>query len=303
MLLLFDNLIPAPINNYIKYNTYDTALPIKTQAYSNDVPFEKESTQKYEDNECDKTTKTSVTGIWSSSFPSKSVELVFSNEPELCTFDIILTIIKDDNMNKKNDSSINALTKQQLKEILIDEYQSLQENYMYEILQILNSQGKTNMSKLVSSGQLSLSNMIMNSEYYATNLDLWILAVKFNIPLVFLSSTKLIENGLQLLVAHSDNSGSFYFVKTPGVRVNNIPIYKLIVSPDGYKIPLSSIKEKLQEQINELTASDVLIEYIKNFSLTEVNKIKQTKSKLVLVEGPLAKKIGKKIKLKLVSDD
>ena len=58
----------------------------------------------------------------------------------------------------------------------------------------------------------------MGSEYYMTNLDLWLLAVRFNLPIVLFSSTTLVENGLKTLVAHSDGSESYYFIKSPGMH-------------------------------------------------------------------------------------
>ena len=36
----FENLIPAPVNKYIKYNSYDTTKPIISQPYSNVVTME-----------------------------------------------------------------------------------------------------------------------------------------------------------------------------------------------------------------------------------------------------------------------
>jgi hypothetical protein len=292
----FENLIPAPINKYISYNTYDTAQPIKTQVYSNETEFDFNKQLKLNqsdvDVECSKSIENTVTGTWAKFFSNKSTELIFSNEPELCSFDIILTLIKDNNklsVSTANDTS--TLTKYHLKEILVSEYQNLLETYNYEILQILSSQGKANSSKFVSSGHATLSNIIMSYDYYATNLDIWILAVKFNIPFVFLSATKLIENGLPLLVAHDDGSGAFYFIKSPSVKVNTAPIYKLIVSPDGtYKIPLENVKAKLQKDVKENTTTDTLIEFIKNFSMKEATK--RLKSD--------ATKLNKKIKLVVV---
>ena len=40
----------------------------------------------------------------------------------------------------------------------------------------------------------SLETYIMTDDYYLTNLDIWILALHYNLPIVFISSTKLLEN-------------------------------------------------------------------------------------------------------------
>jgi hypothetical protein len=299
----FEDLVPAPINKFVKYNTFDTTQPIKSQVYSNEADFiQKPGAAQAQAQaqggpaadiiECNQSVTKNITGQWAKFFSDKYSEIIFSNEPELCSFDIILTLIKDNNKEEAN-----TITKYQLKETLVEAYQPLLETYTYEILQILQSQGKSEMTKLVSSGQSTLANIIMSYDYYATNLDVWILAVKYNIPLVFLSATKLIENGLPFLVAHHDGTNAFYFVKTPSARIQDSPIYKLIVATNGaYKIPLEGVKAKLQKDVTENMTSDTLIEFIKTFSLEEANaRLKSEKA--------LATKLGKKLRLVLSEGD
>lgn len=306
----FEDLIPANINKYIKYNNYDEAQPIKTQAYSNEEVFRKESKTTSEgeaDIICKQTTKPTITGDWIKLLPKKSTEIIFSDEHPICTFDVILTLIKKDDPENQTKQ---AITKTHLKEILADEYMKLQEDYNFEILQILNSQGKTNLSKQVGNGQITLANAIMNNEYYATNLDIWILAHKYNIPLIFFSATKLVENGKKILVAHSVSEGdeinSYYFIKSPGVRTDNIPSYKLINTPNGLKIPLDKLNSKLQEEIREDIKENALLDFIKNFSLTEAKKrTKVAKLKLLTEESgsevtPKNKTMKNKPKLKII---
>ena len=111
---------------------------------------------------------------------------------------------------------------------------------------------------------------------------LWLLAVRFNLPIVLFSSTTLVENGLKTLVAHSDGSDSYYFIKSPGVSTDKVPKYKLVVDPNGEaKIPLSDIERTTQNQIIEVTKEDPLLDYIKNFSLSKGAKTKKKKLKLV----------------------
>ena len=131
----FEDIIPAPVNKYIKYNTYDTAQPIKTQMYSNEIGANEIGSEDVI--ECD-TTVDKLSAKIGKLFPNKSSELIFSNEPELCSFDVILTLIKDNNKKSSHaDPYIESLTKYHLKEILVKEYNKLEENYMNEILEIL----------------------------------------------------------------------------------------------------------------------------------------------------------------------
>jgi hypothetical protein len=266
----FHDLIPMPFNKYIKYNTFDNAQPIKSQMYNNEIGSDDVI-------KCDKILEKKVSGKWSKLFPGKCSEIIFSNEPELCSFDIILTIIKD---NNQSNPDVDSITKYHLKELLAKEYINLQENYNNEILQILTSQGKAIMTKLVSSGQVSLSELIMSYDYYATNLDIWLLAFKFKIPLIFISDKILLENGLSFLVANHDIYNTFYFIYSPSVKDNIIPKYKLIVSSatGSYKIHLESLQDNIKKEIKENITSDTLIEFIKNFSLE--NAIKHGKQKI-----------------------
>jgi hypothetical protein len=290
----FEDLIPAQINKYIKYNNYDEALPIKSQAYTNEEVFIKETKsivegETKEDIICKQKTKPTITGDWIKLFPKKSTEIIFSNEPAICSFDVILSLIKKD--DPSNEAKQN-MTKTQLKEILANEYQKLQDEYNFELLQILNSQGKTNISKQVGNGVITLTNAVMNNEYYATNLDIWILANKYNIPLVFFSATKLVENGKKILVAVNDKNGSneYYFIKSPGVRTDNIPEYKLVNTPNGSRIVIDKLNAKLIDEIKEDIKDDPLMDFIKNFSFTETKKrIKEvskpkSKPKLKIIE-------------------
>ena len=83
----------------------------------------------------------------------------------------------------------------------------------------------------------------MSEEYYATNLDIWLLAEHYNIPLVFYSGTNLKENGKEIMIANFNRSGEYYFVKCPAIiKPNEIPNkYRLLIGPDKKsKISLQS---------------------------------------------------------------
>ena len=288
----FADLIPIPVNKYITYNTFDTAKPFKTQPYNNEVDMESTvaavaavaptmaiaATTAEPEKNCDITKGPKVVGAWANVlFTSKSSELAFSTEPELCSFDVILTCINDNNKNvaeAQAPAPAQPLTKYKLKEIVAAEYIKLQATYNFELLQILSSQGKSAMVKLISSRKSTLDKIVMSYNYYATNLDIWILAVYFNIPLVFISASTLIENGLTYLLAHDDGSDAFYFIKSPAVKTNKAPAYKLVVGPTGeYKIPLENVKVKLQKYVKENTIGDTaLIDYIKNFSKEDTDR-------------------------------
>ena len=271
----FDDLIVAPTNKYVKHNTYDNTEPLKTQTYTSVIDINKyigvaseEEKEKQlgdspsilsvikDDNCIDKLMP--IIRKWHKDFPAKSMELVFKNEPRLCTFEIILILI-----NQHNSMS---LTKSELKEILLEEYNTTYKDYHGKILEILRGQGKIHMVKNVKKNKISFDNMIINDDYYATNLDIWILATRFNIPLIFYSSTELHENFKRILVANSDGTDEYYFIKSPGVRRESVPNYRLAIIPTNISlIPLSSLNIEFQEEIKTMTNKTMLTKYIANY--------------------------------------
>jgi len=191
------------------------------------------------------------------------MELVFKNDPRICSFEIILTLI-----NQHNNMS---LTKLQLKEILLEEYNTTYIDYNSKILEILKNQGKSDMVKSVIKNVITFDDMIINDSYYATNLDIWVLAVKYNIPLIFYSSTELQENFNRILVANSDGTDQYYFVKSPGVGKDKVPSYRLAIIPTNISlIPLTSLNLEFQKEIKEMTDKTSLTKYIANYKKFKV---------------------------------
>jgi len=271
----FEGLVPAPINSFVKYNTYDTAQPLDTQAYTTEIELDKPATDldppADEDTQCPRpTVDTKVAGKnWRAAFPSTFMELVFPNNPPLCSFDLILTLIKRD-----DPTGAKQLTREELRETLLNEYLTFLPDYSREILRILASQGKNSMIKQVQLGRVKLGDMIMSQDYYATNMDMWLLARRFNIPLVFYSGTTLRENGQDLIVAYSDGTDEYYFIKSPAPKPNEIPNnYRLLIAPEAVaRIPVGSLSPDLQMRLRSLRNDANLDNFVANFAPTRKKK-------------------------------
>ena len=277
----FEGLVPAPINSFVKHNTYDTSEPIDTQAYSNQIEMNKPSEETETDKvnqdelECSKPTVDPVVAgkHWRAAFPKNCMEMIFPNDPPSCSFDLLLMLIKRD-----NPSSTKQLTRDELREILVNEYMNYYTEHSREILSILNTQGKNMMIKRVRQGEVTIEDLIMSEEYYATNLDLWLLARRFNIPLILYSGTTLRENGKNLLVANSDGTDEYYFIKSPAPKPNEIPNnYRLLVTTDAVaRISMTSLPVELQMRIRDIQDETPLDTFITNFALSkrQINRVK-----------------------------
>merc|ERR1711907_314784 len=103
-------------------------------------------------------------------------ELVFTDSPHGCTFDIITTILQVHG----GDSS--SITRNELKEVLADEYALLMEKYSKQLLAMLRLEGKSLIVKQIELGQVNIQDVVMSVDYYVTSLDLWILARRFDLP-------------------------------------------------------------------------------------------------------------------------
>ena len=328
----FEGLIIAPLNKYIKHNTFDTAQPLKTQNYLNElasvsvagpsvavagpsVAGPKASVAKSSVSElkCPQPTSILITSpYWKPIFPENSIEVIFHESPAICTFDIMLLLLKNSKLSKTD-----------LKETLIEEYLFYNTDYKFEIIQALKLQGKHKLSKKLINKETTLANLIMSEDYYATNLDLWLLAKHYDLPIIFFSGTELMENGEKFLVAHTNDKGiykdHYYFIRSPGIKHDVPNVFRLIAVPQYNElIPLSVLKPAFVEKVranevgaNEVGTNEVSIEsyFEKIGQLAATMRLKEKKVKLVVSEVPVAveevpfapavgvKKTKKKLKL------
>jgi len=190
-----------------------------------------------------KTEKKAITNKWRPLFPPKTTEIEFGEELPFCSFEIILTIIKD--YKNSNIKRIN-----QLKEILVEEYTKY-ENKLNIIANILAKEGKIDIAHKLRDGDITIDIMIMSENYYITNFDIILLAKRLNIPLILISSTKLVENNSYILIVNNTDSNSFYFVKVPGMKADVVLKYRLYTLDDSYQIPTYKFPDKMRTSIEK----------------------------------------------------
>ena len=277
----FEGLVVAPDNKYIRHNTFDTAQPLKTQTYSNVLAANAPLITSANEAKCDEPTSILITSPhWKPLFPENSAEIIFHDKPALCTFDIILILLKNSKLSKTD-----------LKEILVEEYLQYYTDYKFEIIEIFKRQGKNKIAKQLIYKKTTLPNIIMSEDYYATNLDIWLLAKHFKLPLIFISGTELTENGQKFLVAETNNNevykDSYYFIRTPGIKHDVPSSYRLVAAPKyNDLLPLSALKPEFAETIRTTVGEkNVLEEYFQKVSTLDATmKLKERKVKLAVSE-------------------
>ena len=269
----FDNLIPEVKNKYITQNTYDTAIPGKSQNYSDKVNYDIDAIK---DEICPTPTYGSIQGKWKPMFPRNSQELIFSNKSSACTFEMMLIIIKHYNPQNKD------VTVEMLRGILADKYSELYTNNFNVVINMYKAQGKTTAANNIKQSKISIDDLIMSEDYYISNIDIWILSNHYRIPCLLYSSTTFIETNSSILITYtSDDINSFYFIKAPAIKQNSIPSYRLVITND--KIPFireQQLSSSFQNLIETSKGKISLEDYIRKSSVAKIKIKKQKSTKL-----------------------
>jgi len=247
----FENLIPAEINNYAKYNTYDTAEPIKSQTYKKDYELDEVINPNYV-RDCFTSKPQKITSAyWRNCFPENYRELEYKNSIN-CPLYLIIDLVNE--IKKKK------LTIEEVKDDLIDEYVKLTNNFsdkyrIDKIIDILKEEGQIDANQL-QDGSINFEQLIIQQGFLATNFDLWMLLNKYEIQSIFISSKMIPETRYKLrqFVCYdkplSESNNKYIFICVPSMyrKTKKYPEYKLIIDD----------KEKMEIDIDELKEGDCL---------------------------------------------
>ena len=175
-----------------------------------------------------------------------------------------------------------------LKDILISEYGKLSRTPTFDkkITRILNGYGMKKYAELITAGRATLPQIIQSQNYFLTNVDIWILALYFKLPIAFISQSLLIENGRNVMILYGNESlDSYFFIHPFGVTQDVISRYGLIEKKldeetSVLKIPMDYLTAELRDTIiRELDEPKSLEQYISDFKITNV----KTKGRTLVV--------------------
>jgi hypothetical protein len=195
------------------------------------------------------------------------------------------------------------MTITRLKSILVSEYGKLAELGLdKKLVMILNGYGMKKYAELIQEGRATLPQIIQGENYFLTNIDIWILALYFKIPIVFISQSLLSENGENMMVVysnggHGDDDGgddAYFFIHPFTVTQDTPSRYGLIEVKHEelslLKIPLAVVSPELRERIQEYDRKELPIEeYIRNFKLGNIKHKKRVFTIIGESSGPLDK--------------
>ena len=219
--------------------TYETANPIMSQKYSNEI---NQNTQQafvkkdvIQDDIQDRLgiecvmsshpiTGKKTTSEWKTFFSPKAVELDLHKTVKCSYYPIIYTYYE---IHKT------FLTVEQIKSMLISGYNRQYSIYYDKVLKILRKQGKRDMVDDIRRGRYDLVQAITMEAYFLTPLDLWVIASLHELPIVLFHQKKL-KNLLDLenwVLLNKTKPNKYYFVRVPtepDSPSNYLPQYSVI---------------------------------------------------------------------------
>ena len=249
----FLNKKPYKDNIFIKHDTFDTAMPAITEPYATRIEVSKEiqkyETQCFDGEKAIEAIKGKGKESWKALFGADFSALNLSQTSN-CTIDVFIKALHEVKGKNSVISNIDITT---IKKTLIIEYSKLfKKNYYSQIMKILQSQGKKSMVKSVSDNQAEFFDQVTSDTYYLTLLDYWILASHYDVPMLFLTSTTLVENNSNALSTTSNLLNKFIIIKLPGVKPDIVPEYKFFTNKPKEVVLWSELPRDVENHMKSI---------------------------------------------------
>ena len=264
----FENLVPFQQSEYMNNITFELAKPSVSKRYDNVVSINEQGIEDENEGiiddlsiQCIIGTRDVIgnsNGFWRNVFPKNCKEILFHNSNR-CSFYLLIYILQE--KTKK------LLSIEDLKRTLWNVYKKYIDKYRVKLEDILYKQGKRDIIKSIKSNAISLETLIMSESYYLTDLDIWIFANEYKLPIILFSTNPfknmvLGVNWLLLSGLENYETNEFYFVRSPhDIDINIPPKYNLI-KPKLKLSDLNGFENMLTNAMNGIEYT----ENIKKFS-------------------------------------
>ena len=285
----FNDLKPEIKNKYISNKqTWNSTEPIKTQTYINTFTIDNMSNEK-KINQCIITNefdKKLSFGYWQDKgFEDYSI-LEFKKSIQ-CSWELFREILSS--QLKKQ------VTLSEIVNILIEIYKPILENNQEILLNIMKAQKKTAQADELKRGT-EIENIITTTNYYLSMMDFFFLANHYNIPLILLSRSKVINSPFKYISFINDpNSTETCYIIFSGASYNSdsnkSPNYGLV----SYENSIILSPFLFEDSYKKITSNN--FNNVSDFFQKTNEIIRNQKRVRIRVNGKLVDK--KKIKIKI----
>jgi hypothetical protein len=229
-----------------------------------------------------------ITEGFSSNFRTAIHQLRYSFDNKICSFQLILIIIKYHNKEQIN------LTIEQLKNKLIDLYKN-NSNFDSLCIILLENNKKKIMEQVINKTKNSeekiraFEECVLSSEYYVTYIDIYLLSKYYDLPIILLCNTiiDLTITKEKYIVFNISRNNKYFFIKNRSVYDRNkFHNYKLIINAssvdfnideDLLDMPDYKLASKIKDSVNNY--EDILGKYINDYSVNKKKLIAKLNAK------------------------
>ena len=224
-----------------------------------------------------------ITEGFSSNFKTTIHQLRYSLDDKICSFQLILIMIKYHNKEHIN------LTIEELRTKLISLYKN--NNNFESLCIILLKNNKKEIMKQVINKTITFEECLLSKEYYVTYIDIYLLSKEYDLPIILLCNTIIdltITKEKFIIFNLNRLNNNYFFIKNRSLydrkKLHN---YKLIINASSVDFNidedlLDTSEYKLYSEIKNSIANyrDILGDYINNYSLNEKKQIAKLNTKL-----------------------
>ena len=156
------------------------------------------------------------------------------------------------------------------------------------LFEIFKEQGKSTI--VYKKKDVSIENIIISENYYVTNVDIFVLIKKFQIPIVLISGRPLKEtpfNNRKKIISFLYGKPQCFIIRTPANKINKPVQFSIIVSNNKYFFHLNELPKNFQKMVRESDSDYTFEDYYKKVCTKPVKEL----------PGPIPEKLKEKIVL------
>ena len=240
----FADLAPFNSSKYVQNTNYDTAVPAIHQTYAENVvtldeQYEQPIPEDTTNAECIQSIVNivgNVHSMWKKSFPNTSRELVFKKTVE-CSFGVMMTIFQAYSGEPHSIA--------QIKGKLWEGYSRFIQKdrmHLFRFIDIMNFQGKKKLMEPLIQKQMTFETRIFSEEYYLSDLDIWVLAHTYKLPIILFNPNqlkgfvsrkeRLITPKMEWVICGGNTTEKYYFIRSnitaKDIQTSGIAQYHLV---------------------------------------------------------------------------